>query len=71
LDIQMPVLNGNAVIQQIRADPRISGLRVAALTAYAMQGDRERALSLGFNTYITKPVDIAAFRQKVAELLGK
>ena len=71
LDIQMPVLNGNAVIQQIRADPRFSGLPVAALTAFAMQGDREKALSLGFNTYITKPIDIPAFRVKVAELLSK
>jgi len=44
LDIQMPVLNGNAVIHQIRADPRFSGLPVAALTAFAMQGDREKAL---------------------------
>lgn len=71
LDIQMPVLNGNAVIQQIRSEPRFSGLPVAALTAFAMQGDRERALSLGFNTYITKPIDIPAFRVEVAELLGK
>jgi two-component system, cell cycle response regulator DivK len=71
LDIQMPVLNGNAVIQQIRSDPRLSGLPVAALTAFAMQGDCEKALSLGFDTYITKPIDIATFRVKVAELLGK
>jgi len=71
LDIQMPVLNGNAVIQQIRADRRFSGLPVAALTAYAMQGDREKALSLGFDTYFTKPIDIPAFRVKVAQLLAR
>lgn len=70
LDIQMPVLDGNAVIRELRADPRFLSLPVAALTAYAMQGDRERALALGFNTYITKPIDIPAFRAKVAELLG-
>jgi two-component system, cell cycle response regulator DivK len=71
LDIQMPVLNGNVVVQQIRSDPRLAGLPVAALTAFAMQGDREKALLLGFNTYITKPIDIATFRVKVAELLDK
>jgi len=71
LDIQMPVLDGNAVIREVRADSKFSRLPVAALTAYAMQGDRERALALGFNSYITKPIDIPAFRSEVARLLGK
>ena len=71
LDIQMPVLDGNAVIQEIRADPRFSQLPVVALTAYAMQGDRERALSLGFDAYITKPISIPQFRVQVAALLAR
>jgi CheY-like chemotaxis protein len=71
LDIQMPLLDGNAVVRELRADPRFSRLPVVALTAYAMQGDREKALSLGFSTYITKPIDIPPFRMKVAELLGR
>lgn len=71
LDIQMPVKDGNTVLREIRADPQLSKLPVAALTAYAMQGDREKALALGFNVYITKPIEIADFRARVAELLGK
>lgn len=71
LDIQMPVMDGNAVVRELRADPQLSKLPVVALTAYAMQGDRERALALGFNSYITKPIDIPAFRVEVADLLGK
>ena len=71
LDIQMPVMDGNAVVRELRADPQLSKLPVVALTAYAMQGDRERALALGFNSYITKPIDIPAFRAEVAALLGK
>lgn len=71
LDIQMPVLDGNAVIRELRADPQFSRMPVAALTAYAMQGDREKALALGFNTYITKPIDIPSFRAAVLELLAK
>ena len=71
LDIQMPVMDGNAVVREIRADPQLSKLPVVALTAYAMQGDREKALALGFNFYITKPIDIPAFRAAVAELLGE
>jgi two-component system, cell cycle response regulator DivK len=71
LDIQMPVMDGNAVIREIRADPRLAHLPVAALTAYAMQGDRERALAAGFNSYITKPIEIQDLRAQVAKLLGK
>ena len=71
LDIQMPVMDGNAVVREIRADPQLSKLPVVALTAYAMQGDREKALALGFNFYITKPIDIPAFRAAVALLLGE
>jgi len=71
LDIQMPVMDGNAVIREIRADPSVAHIPVAALTAYAMQGDRERALAGGFNSYITKPIEIADFREQVSRLLGK
>jgi len=71
LDIQMPVMDGTAVIREIRADPTLAHLPVAALTAYAMQGDRERALAAGFNCYITKPIEIPDFRAQIAKLLGK
>ncbi len=71
LDIQMPVLDGIAVIQELRADPGFARLPVVALTAYAMQGDREKALALGFNAYITKPINIPQFRAQVAELLAR
>jgi two-component system cell cycle response regulator DivK len=69
VDIQMPRLDGYGVLRELRADPRLSGLHVVALTAYAMQGDRDRALDAGFDGYITKPVDIAALRQEIRKLL--
>jgi two-component system, cell cycle response regulator DivK len=69
VDIQMPRLDGYGVLRELREDPRFSGLRVLALTAFAMQGDRERALSAGFDGYITKPVEIAALRQEIRKFL--
>ncbi|HTT65663.1 MAG TPA: response regulator [Bryobacteraceae bacterium] len=69
VDIQMPRLDGYGVLRELRADARFSGLQVVALTAFAMQGDRERALDAGFDGYITKPVEIAALRQEIKKLL--
>jgi CheY-like chemotaxis protein len=70
LDIHMPALDGYSVLRRIRQDPRLAGLRVVALTASAMQGDREQALSAGFDDYIVKPLQIGALRNRVKWLLG-
>lgn len=70
LDIQMPLLDGFGVVRRIRQDPRCASMRVIAITAYAMKGDRQRALAAGFDDYITKPIDAATLRQRVETLLG-
>jgi CheY-like chemotaxis protein len=69
IDIQMPSLNGFAVLHSIQEDARARKIPVLALTAFAMQGDRERAIEAGFDAYITKPVDIAALRIQIRLLL--
>jgi CheY-like chemotaxis protein len=69
LDIEMPALNGFGVIGLLREDPRFAATPVVALTASAMQGDREKALEAGFTGYISKPVRLAALRAEVARLL--
>ena len=56
LDIGMPVLDGFAVVRRIRENPRFAALPVLAVTAYAMQGDREKCLALGMDDYLSKPV---------------
>src|SRR5215813_8118069 len=65
LDIDMPELDGLAVVKQIRQDPAFADLPVVAVTAFAMEGDRERAIAAGFTAYVTKPVCAAALRQQV------
>jgi PAS domain S-box-containing protein len=65
LDIQMPEMDGYAVVREIRADPALQGIRVVALTAFAMQGDRERAIEAGFDDYITKPVTLAKLKAQL------
>ncbi len=69
VDIQMPRLDGYGVLRELRGDAQLQPVRVVALTAFAMQGDRERALAAGFDGYITKPVEIAALRREVRRFL--
>jgi CheY-like chemotaxis protein len=69
LDLQMPVLNGYEVLDELREDPLYSALPIIALTASAMQGDREKALAAGFTAYLTKPVQLAHLRSEVQRLL--
>ena len=68
MDIQLPGKDGFALLQEIR-DSEHHLLRVLALTAHAMSGDRERALQAGFDGYITKPIDIRSFPDQVRRAL--
>ncbi len=65
LDIQMPEMDGFAALREIRSDTALRGLRVVALTAFAMQGDREHALEAGFDDYITKPITAAKLKAQL------
>jgi CheY-like chemotaxis protein len=69
LDLEMPVKDGFAALLEIRNHPRFSRLPVMALTAKAMQLDRDRILAAGFDAYVTKPIDVAKLRKRVYELL--
>src|SRR5687767_13525147 len=64
MDIQLPGKDGFALLQEIRSSPH-RDLRVIALTAHAMAGDRERAMEAGFDGYITKPIEIRHFPDQV------
>jgi two-component system, cell cycle response regulator DivK len=68
MDIQLPGKDGFMLLQEIRESP-LAGVRVIALTAHAMTGDRERALDAGFDDYITKPIDIRSFPDQVQRAL--
>jgi len=70
LDLQMPKMDGFDVLAQLRKDPRFQSIPIVALTASAMQGDRERALAAGFSSYLAKPVDLIVLRSEMERLIG-
>jgi two-component system cell cycle response regulator DivK len=69
MDIQLPGKDGFALLGEIRESPH-RALRIIALTAHAMSGDRERAIGAGFDGYITKPIDIRTFPELVHRALA-
>lgn len=64
-DVNLPGMNGFEVLAVLKAEPRLAGVPVLAVTALAMAGDREKVLAAGFDGYISKPIEPESF---VAEL---
>ncbi len=71
LDIMMPEMDGFQTLKNIRANRKLNGLIVFAVTARAMSGDQEVILKQGFNDYIPKPVNSSALTAKIEQLLLK
>ncbi len=57
MDIQMPVMDGMVAIGILRGDPATSGLKIIALTSFAMRGDEDKFMAAGFNGYLSKPIN--------------
>lgn len=71
LDLNMPARNGYQVLEELRQDPRFAAVPIVAVTASAMQTDRERALAAGFNGYLTKPLPLGQLRGEIQRLLSE
>jgi CheY-like chemotaxis protein len=71
MDVQLPGIDGVETLARLRRDDRTASIRVLALTAQAMHGDRARFLEAGFDGYISKPVDVAELLRAVEELCGR
>jgi PAS domain S-box-containing protein len=65
MDIQMPVMDGFTAIQQIRLDANLSKIPIIALTALAMEGDREKCLAAGANDYLSKPIRLKSLAEMI------
>ena len=70
MDIQMPGINGVALTQQLKADPATQPIVIVAFTAYAMKSDRPNLLAVGFDDYLSKPINVTSFADQVRRCLS-
>ena len=71
LDLSMPEMTGWEMFEKIRAQSEFADVPVIALTAHAMQGDKERVLAAGFTGYIPKPFSVATIVSDIQAILSK
>ena len=69
MDIQLPGMDGLTLTRFLKADPHRAHIRIVAVTAFAMKGDKEKALKAGCSGYITKPFEAEKLTTEVAALL--
>src|SRR5882672_9359721 len=69
LDVNLPAVDGYEVVSILKSFPAMSTTPVIAVTAYAMEGDRQRTLVAGCDGYIQKPIDVDTFPGQVEEFL--
>jgi CheY-like chemotaxis protein len=69
MDIQLPGMDGMELTRRLKGSPATKDIIILALTAYAMKGDDEKAMTAGFDGYITKPIDTQALPGIIKEHL--
>ena len=69
MDMSLPVLNGWDATRLLKQTPGTAHIPVVALTAYALSGDREKAMAAGCDGYETKPIDLQRLIGTIEELL--
>lgn len=70
MDIEMPYLNGTEALKQIREKLGQKAPPTVALTAHAMEGQRETFLEQGFNEYLSKPLNYEAVKATIEKLVS-
>lgn len=71
MDMSLPEIDGWEATRQIKSNPQTRDIPILALTAHAMEGEREKALAAGCDDYDTKPVDLPRLLAKMEALLSE
>lgn len=69
LDVMLPEVSGYQIVQDLRADPDMNGVRVVMMTARGSVVERRKSLALGADGFIAKPFELAELRAEIARVL--
>ena len=69
MDMSLPIMDGWAATKALRRNPATASLKIIALTAHAMDGDRQKAIKAGCDDYDTKPIDLKRLLGKIEAFL--
>jgi CheY-like chemotaxis protein len=71
MDIQLPGMDGLAATRIIKGDPRTNGLKIVALTAFALEGDEKKARDAGCIGYLTKPINTRSLLPAISTYISQ
>ena len=69
MDIQMPEMDGYETATRLKQDPNLAQVPIVGVSSFAMMGDRDKAISLGFAAYIEKPINPLTFVDQIKKFL--
>jgi two-component system cell cycle response regulator DivK len=71
MDLQLPGMDGTETLQRLRELPATKGIPVVAVTAFAMEEDREKALANGFDGFVEKPISVRALAAQLEHFINE
>ncbi len=71
MDLSLPLMDGWEATRRLKAAPQTQSIPILALTAHAMEGDRDKAIAAGFDDYDSKPIEFPRLLAKIQTLLGE
>ncbi len=71
MDLSLPQIDGWEATRRLKSSPETKAIPVIALSAHAMDGDREKAMEAGCDDFDSKPVELSRLLQKISALLSK
>ena len=71
MDMSLPIKDGWTATRELRANPATATLKIIALTAHAMDGDKQKTLDAGCDDYDTKPIDLKRLLGKIQTLIER
>jgi len=69
MDMQMPIMNGYETVNVLRSDAKTAGIKIIAVTSFALDDEKNRILATGVDVFVPKPIDTRAFSKLVKQML--